>query len=310
MFTGLPIYYDYENVITSSVQPSMIHIHNTGLARFFKRYLLQEAISVFKWNLPETWDKNYFLYVLYAIGYIGVINTDRFGVICQHGSLTGYGVYYQPVEVIYSNPLFKNTTRRARIGVNTEIIKLQLDYGSILDLVNYYGDLMALAAESAGVNLLNVKLAYLFGAGNKTAAESFKKIYDKVASGEPCVVWDKALMDDEGNLNIQMFNQNLKQTYIAGDILSDLRKYKDEFLTVIGINNANTDKKERLITDEVNANNEETKTLADLWLEQLQECCTKVNKMFNIDISVDWRNKEKEVSTDAGNIITSRTVPT
>jgi hypothetical protein len=167
---------------------------------------------------------------------------------------------------------------------------------------------MALAAESAGVNLLNTKLAYLFAAGNKAAAETFKKLYDKVTSGEGMAVYDKALLDENGEINIQMFNQNLKNTYIAGDILSDLRKYKDEFLTVIGINNANTDKKERLITDEVNANNEETHALADLWLEQLKECCEKVNAMFGLDISVDWRYKKTGGDENEGNNISVRTL--
>lgn len=305
---NIPIYYDYQNVLDSVVMPSTIHVHDTALARFFKRYLLQLAISVFKWRIPKTWDKDYFLYCLYLFGYISVVNTDRFGVIPQHCTLTGYGVFYQPTDVIVANPLFKRSAMKATIGVNCELIKLQLDYGSILDLINYYGDLMALAAESAGVNLINVKLAYLFAAGNKAASESFKKIYDKVASGEGAVVYDKALLDENGELNIQMFNQNLKNTYIAGDILSDLRKYKDEFLTVIGINNANTDKKERLITDEVNANNEETHALADLWLEQLKECCDKVNDMFGLDIGVDWRYKKTGGDENESDSVSARTL--
>lgn len=305
---NIPIYYDYQNVLDSVVMPSTIHVHDTALARFFKRYLLQQAISVFKWRIPQTWDKDYFLYCLYLFGYISVVNTDRFGVIPQHCTLTGYGVFYQPTDVIVANPLFKRSAMKATIGVNCELIKLQLDYGSILDLINYYGDLMALAAESAGVNLINTKLAYLFGAGSKAAAETFKKLYDRVASGEGAAVYDKALLDESGNLNIQMFNQNLKNTYIAGDILSDLRKYKDEFLTVIGINNANTDKKERLITDEVNANNEETHALADLWLEQLKECCEKVNSMFGLDIGVDWRYKKTGGDENEGDSVSARTL--
>lgn len=43
--------YDYEfiNKYNAAVSPSTVHVKNTGLARFFKRYLLQEAMSVFKW---------------------------------------------------------------------------------------------------------------------------------------------------------------------------------------------------------------------------------------------------------------------
>ena len=62
------------------------------------------------------------------------------------------------------------------------------------------------------------------------------------------------------------------------------------FDTEIGIPNANTDKRERLITDEVNANNVETYSKCSMWLENLQEACQKVNRMFGLSISVDWRD--------------------
>ena len=297
---NIPVYYDYQNVYDSIIQPSTIHVHDSALARYFRRYLLMKAISVFKWNLPANWNSDYFLYILYCIGYLCVINTDKFGVIPQQCGLTGYGVFYQPTHTIVTNPLLTGI-KTLRIGVQTELVKLNHDYGGIMDIVNYYADMMALSAETAGTNLLNCKLAYLFAAGSKAAGESFKKAYDKFASGESAIVYDKSLLDDTGKLNLEMFNQNLKNTYIAGDVLTDLRKYEDEFLTMIGIPNANTDKKERLITDEVNSNNIEVKTLAAQWLENLKQCCNKVNAMFNLDLSVDWRFKESEVSSNESN---------
>ena len=295
---NIPVFYDYQNVYDSIIQPSSIHVHDSALSRYFRRYLLMKTLSVFKWKLPENWNSDYFLYILYCIGFICVVNTDKFGIIPQQCSLNGYGVYYQPTNAIVTNPLL-NGIKSLRIGTQTELIKLNHDYGGILDIINFYADIMALSAETAGTNLLNCKLAYLFACGNKSAAESFKKVYDNFASGEGCVVFDKGLLDEQGKLNFQMFNQNLKNTYIAGDILTDLKKYEDDFLTLIGIPNANTDKKERLITDEVNSNNIEVKTLASQWLENLQNCCKKVNKMFGLSLSVDWRfNDAEEVEAD------------
>lgn len=309
---NIPMYYDHANVVNSVIQPSTIHVHDTALARFFKRYLLMKAIAVFKWNLPESWDPAYFLYTIFCCGYIAVVNTNKFGVIPQHCTLSGYGVFYQPTEAVIANPLLRGF-KRLKIGVQTELIKLNHDYGSILDLINFYGDLMALSAETAGTNLLNCKLAYLFAAASKGEAESFKKIYDLVASGEPVAVYDKSLLDENGKLNLQFFNQNLKNTYIVSDVLADLRKWEEMFLTAIGIPNANTDKRERLITDEVNANNVETQTLADEWLENLQRGCEKVNKMFNLNISVQFRftpdqakQAESEVYNDEGNTESTR----
>jgi hypothetical protein len=65
------------------------------------------------------------------------------------------------------------------------------------------------------------------------------------------------------------------------------------FRTSIGLNNANTEKKERLITDEVNANNDATYSKVELWLDTLQKSCRKVKNMFGVDISVDWRNRKE-----------------
>lgn len=285
---GVPITYQYMNAANSIVSPSTVHIHDTGLARFFRRYLLQKALSVFKWKMPEIWSRDYFLYILYCWGFIAVINTDKFGVIPQACGLQGYDIFYRPTTAVVTNPLLTGI-KQLRIDKQCTLFKLQPDYGGIMDIVNYYADMMALCSETAGVNLLNSKLSYVFAADDKAGAESFKKLFDKVASGEPAVVQDKKLLRSDGSPAWQPFQQNVGQNYIVGDILSDMRKWENMFNTDIGIPNANTDKKERLITDEVQANNTETSSKCELWLEQLQQICERTQTMFGIEISVDWR---------------------
>jgi hypothetical protein len=286
-----PYMYDYINAEVSQHSPSTVHTKNTELQRFFARYLLQKAMSVFKWDLPETWDRDYFLYVLYGIGYIAVLNTDKYGVIPQQCGLDGYNIFYQPKRALVTNPLLRGL-RSLDIGTQCTLIKLQPDYGSVMDLVGFYADMMALTAETAGVNLVNSRLSYVFFGKNKNTAESQKKLFDRVASGEPATFVDTALYDvQSGNPSWIPFQQNVGQNYIAGDALADLRKWEMMFDTDVGIPNANTDKKERLISDEVNANNVEVTSKADLWLDQLQKSFAQTNKMFGIKLGVEWRNK-------------------
>ena len=305
---NLPFLYDYINAETSRQNPSTIHVNNNDLNIFFERYLLQRAMSVFKWELPETWDKNYFLYILYCYGYIAVVNTDKFGVICQQCGLQGYNVYYQPTTAVITNPLLTGILT-PRIGRECEIIRLQPNYCGILDIVQYYSNLMALASETAAIDLNNSKLAYVFAAANKQGAESFKKMFDEINNGNPAVYIDKSLYNDDGSVNWQIFNQNLSQTYIVPQILDDMRTLEERFDTEIGIPTANTEKKERLIRDEVNSNNIETTSKVALWLEMLKECVHKVNKMFHTNIKVDWRyTPEPERSDNAGDSINDRTV--
>ena len=289
-----PFYYDQINTYNSYVTPSTMHIKNTGISIFFKRYLLQRAMSVFKWTLPDTWAKNYFMYSLYCNGFVAIIKTDKFGVIPQACTLSGYDVFYQPTQAYIANPLI-NKALIPRIGKECTLIRLQPDYGGILDIVEYYGDLMALTAEACSMNLANSPFAYVFAASNKSSAESFKKLYDQISSGEVCAVVDKALLNGDGSPTWQAFTQNVGQNYIADKLLVDLRKIANMFDTEVGIPNSNTEKKERMLTDEIDSNNVETHTKCDMWLEELKESCRKANNMFGINMSVNWRYKPETV---------------
>lgn len=286
--TQAPFDYQTLNYYNASRSPSTVHVKNTRLRRYFRKYLFQKAISVFKWQLPEEWDKDYFLYTLFGLGYIAVVDTDRYGVICQGGALGGYNLYYRPSYIMITNPLIQGTIT-ANIDIDCALIKLQPDYSSIMDLVGYYADQLALAAESMGINLLNVKSGTVFGAESKAKAESYKKMYDTLSDGDPAVVIDKKLLDDTGKPTWFPFTQHIKESYVVTDILSDMQKIKAMFDTEIGIPNANTDKRERLITDEVNANNAETATMCELWLETLRKGIDKANEMYKLSIEVGWR---------------------
>ena len=298
---NLPFYYDYKNARNSTINPSTVHVRDTGLQRYFARYLLQKTISVFKWDMPKTWSKNYLLYTLYCWGYVAVINTDKFGVIPQQCTLGGFDVFYQPKFATVANPLLRGILNPV-IGKQCELLRLQPDYGGVMDIVNFYADMLALSAETASTNLLNSKLAYVFASNGKAGAESFKKLYDQIASGEPAAYIDKNLYRDDGTPTWNFFNQNLKQTYIAGDILNDMRLWEMKFDNEIGIPTTNTTKKERLITDEANSAIEESRTKAQLWLDELQESCRKINNMFGIRLWVNWREDNARDALTDGNV--------
>lgn len=291
----IPSNYEFENLYNSMRSPSTVHCRNTALVEYYTKYLLEKAISVFKFEgLPEKWAVNYFQYVLFGYGYIAVINTDKYGVIPQLSGLTGYNVFYQPTIVTIANPLLDGL-KTLEIGTQCEIIKLQPNYSGVMDIVTTYADLMALCLETAGINLLNSKMSYIFFSQNKASAETFKKMYDKVASGEPMAVIDKSLLDDEGNPAWTMFTQNVGQNYITDKILNDLQTIENQFNTEIGIPNANTQKRERMIVDEVNANNIDTNAKISLWLETMKHDIEKVNKMFGLNISVSHRFQNESV---------------
>ena len=293
---NVPYYYDYQNVVESSVQPANQHVLNNSTGRFFQRYLLKKALGVFKWKLPEWWDENYFLYVLYCRGFLTIFDSERFGVIPQDCGLAGYNIFYRPKEVIVANPILGSV--RKTIDEDCVLLQLQPDYTGVLDLCAHYAEKMALASAAVNQNLWNTKIATVFFAGSDAEQQSIKKAYDRMMSGDPMVVVHKNLRDADGNLKYEMFNRDVKSSYIISDLIADMRKIEAEFDTRVGIPNANTDKRERLITDEVNANNVETSILSDLWMDSIQDGIRKVRDMFGIEITCERRYDHATDSTN------------
>lgn len=296
--------YDFINRYNSHIKPSTVHSQDNVTAWYFRRYLIQKILSVYEFDgIPETWSKDYFLYTLFVWGFIAVVETDKFGVIPQHCSLFGYDVFYRPTNVTIANPLLRGILQ-PQIGVDCELIKMQPDYGSCWDIVSYYADLLALASESLAVNIVNSKLAYVFACDNKTVAESFKKMYDKLNEGNPAVFADSKLFDESGEPLWTTFQNNLKQNYVAGDMLDDMLKIDARFCTEIGIPNVNMAKASGVTDNEVEANNIDTKSKVSLWLETIREGLNKVNEMFDLNLSVKLRfeGSENNVVVDSRNI--------
>ena len=298
----IPFYADYINGATfSQMQPSQVHVSNSLLFQFYVRHLLQKAVSVFDWQLPEYWQRTLFLYCLYCEGHVAIVNTDRFGVLPQPCTLGGRGVQYEPTYAIISNPLLKGILQ-PRIGSQCAIVRIMPDYGGILDIVNYYAREMALCSETLEINLLNSKLSYVFGVpknGNrKAAAETLKRLFDQIQSGVPASFVDEDLTDRNGKPTWQLFLQDVGRNFIAPDVQEQLRKLECEFAAKVGIpSNLATTKKERVNLAEVSANDVETAVGPSQWLELAREGLDQANELFGLDLSVDWRY-EPDVGSD------------
>lgn len=295
---NVPFFYDYQNTVDSSRQPANMHVLANETGQFYQRYLLKKALSVFKWTLPEWWDENYFLYTLYCRGFVAIFDSGKFGVIPQGCGLQGYNVFYRPKRVIIANPLL--TTLEREIDVDCVLMQLQPDYMGILDLCSHYAEKMALASSAINQNLWSTRLATVFFAETDAEQQSVKKAYDRMTSGDPMVVVRKNLRDENGNLKYEIFNRDVKNSYVISDLIADLRKIEAEFDTRVGIPNANTDKRERLITDEVNANNVETTILSDMWMDSIQDAIKKVKTMFGVEIKCERRYEDANISANVG----------
>lgn len=275
---------------------SKIHCKDTYLYDYFYNELFEKVLANFEFTMPKEWDRQYFMEALLGDGVVCVIKTSEFGVIPQRCSLSGFNVYKKPTRVTVSNALIQKYDYK--IGEETEIIFLKHDFTGFNDVVSYYADLMALTSESYKINQINTRKTAIVNVDNKAQAETMKKAYDNLASG------DSAVFVSYGGATGKpwQFFADTSQ-YIGGNLLNDLKSIENNFDTELGLNTANTQKKERLITDEVNANNQSTAIKPKYWVECLEDCFEKVKNMFGVELSVKQRldlGGENNVEHDNG----------
>lgn len=256
----------------------------------YRRKLYKLVYSMFKMDMPKTWNRKYFYQVLFQEGIIGITDTSL-GVIPLRVSYTGYDVWEMPTTMLFSNHILGNFEKT--IDVDGVLITLDSDFGTMEQVVQKYATLLAMCDSSIAVNLMNSKVAFIGLADSKVAAESLRKIYDQLSAGNPAVFMKRS---DE----VEFYFNNVSNTFVADKIQLLKRTFINEFLTDIGVNNINSDKKERQITDEVNANNMELEAMITDMYDNIKEGFDKANAMFpGLNLSIEWRFKPHESTESA-----------
>lgn len=262
-------------------------------ALYYREFLLKKIFSVFEFTIPDTWSMDYFQSHLFLDGYIGIVDTDA-GVLPLRCSFSGINVFDEPTEIIVANPVLGSFDRK--IGVNGVLLRIQYNYMGVLTMLNRYAALLAMCDSGIAVNLMNSKVTWIGMAETKAQAETMKKMYDNISMGEPAVfVKGSAIGNGES-----IYWNHAKENYIANEIQDTKRSLIAEFLTEIGIDNVNIDKRERLVTDEVNANDEEIRCNVQHWLENIQTGFQEANDLFGLDLSVRIRSYEKINREESG----------
>lgn len=266
-----------------NMQPSEVKGVWNETTQFYKRYLYAKLDSVFKFTLPKEWAENFFKFWLFEFGSMAVIYTNEFGWIIQPYSVVKLDIYYQPKIIQVNNQLIPEP-KVGLIGVNAGIIKCMDDYFGLDDLITRYAQQLAEVDKSISVNLMNSNVSAMFEAETKKQAEEVKEAYGKATTGEPLIVVNKAVMNGK---SIETFMPEVGKNYIADKLLSARRMIMNNFLTEIGIRNANYDKKERLISSEVNQNNDETSAVATHMYDNIKACFEEINRITGLELKVE-----------------------
>jgi hypothetical protein len=275
------------------IKPETVHAQYTLRTEYYWWQLLNLVKGCFNVSCPDNWDYDYMLDCLLIDGYFGVTDTS-IGVVPLKCGLHGINVFSRPNKAIFSNPILGSFERQ--IDENCVIVSL---HGTgfrrgITLIINVYAEKLAQCDAAIDVGLMNSKVAHVFGARTKRESESLKAMMDEINDGKPSVFVKDEIqtLADTG-----FYKTDVKQNFVVDLIQIEKRKIIEEFLTLFGINNANTDKRERLNSEEVNSNNIELLANTEYWNKNIKNSCDKANKMFpdiNLQIEMPFRNAEEK----------------
>lgn len=130
------------------------------------------------------------------------------------------------------------------------------------------------------VNLIAQKTPVLIEGDTKTIL-TLKNVYMQYSGNTPFIFGSKQF-----DLNNKLSVLNTNAPYLVDKLELHKHEIWDEALTYLGINNANTDKKERLITDEVNSNNELINYYLNCFYKTRKEACDRINEKYGLNISI------------------------
>lgn len=262
------------------------------------------ALSMFEWvNLPESMNQRYLEECLYYKGQAALLKDEEIGFIntqcCSNGQINIYGVPtalncysfgYSKDRKLYSGindensqkdtcVLVMNTWERVPTAATLELFALRLYE----------------AERTCDVNIKAQKTPVLITV-DESQRLTMENLYSQYDGNKPMIFGDKNQLQS-GVLKAI----NTDAPYIADKVTEYKKEIWNEALTFLGINNIAVSKKERLVSDEANYNNELTNLNLQSFLIPRQEAAKQFNDLFGLT------GTDKEISvrvrSDLYNII-------
>ena len=269
------------------------------------KYYQMLALNRYKWeNLPNGIESRYIEQMLFDNGECAMFDHPDLGLcVLRSSSRENLNIYGEPTKLSLSG---FNEHRTVMMDECVRIMNNDLALPTLPDIV-YYARRMAEVDDIIMQNLRQQRVPYLF-ATNENNQYSIKSLYDRIYQGEPAIFVDKEMLKGEPE-NIMVLPT--QAPYLVDQLQIQKQEMERELLTFLGINNT-VEKKERLLVDETNSNNQFIKMASDIGFKQRQLACEQMNEMFGLNVTIKETQDEfqEEVMEDGelynGNQGTSR----
>lgn len=266
-------------------------LNNRTYLQYYNR-LLELAINMYEWkNLPDSVDERFLEITLFSDGMAVFFRDDVLGELCLQCMIGGeLDVYRIPIE----RTAYATNGYQARLNSQNSVIIFNnyTHTNSMIDVEMYARRLYEIE-RTIDVNVKAQKTPVIVRA-TENQRLTMKNLYMQYDGNEPFIFGDNNLDMDA----IKVLPTNAP--YVADKLNILKRQIWNEALTYLGIENSNTEKKERLVSDEVNSNLGGVAAQRFCRLNARRKAAEQINKMFGLNIEVDFREEVKEMFKEDG----------
>lgn len=259
----------------------------------YSMYLRNIAFQMFEWkNLPVSVDPRFLEMSLHQLGYVAFYKDPKLGYIVTQGALSGTidhyhlntafqatAPNYQAKFDLYNYQDMKPTESDPTEGV--VIFNNDMHTGTFASLNMFASDL-AETKEIIQINQNAQKTPYML-TGTDATIFSIKNIFQQIDGNSPVIATNEKF--NVSDLKVL----NLDAPYVIDKLNQHKNAIWNEAMTFLGIKNANLEKKERMVTSEVESNNEQIDSSGNIFLKSRQEACKRINELYGLKMSVDFR---------------------
>lgn len=268
---------------------SVAQMANNMTFSYYYYKLMLIARALFEWeSLPNNMDERWIEKYLFTSGKCIFFNDPTMGFmvagLAQQGSINCYGdpttVYPVADNYVYNGPKLIN-------GENCYVIRNNDLMLPEFPIVRHYAFKLCNIDRAIDVNIEAQKTPIIVRCSDKQRL-SLKNAINQRRDNEP-VIWTT----DQANIADMVDTLEISAPPVFKDLQTQKHMILNEVFTDFGINNANMDKRERMVANEVEANNEQVKASEDVLLKAREEACKNINRIFGLNISVKRRELDE-----------------